>query len=118
MFAVDLSPPDADVAVVKTIAPGMEVETMTYGRIGPRNLGRLLDRIEAGDPIVHPDLVGIGAPPAEAQAVPLAPEGEAALGGPAWVHLDLLEEALGPLYAMYREPAEHVVGLQAESSTR
>ena len=111
---VELSPPDAGVTVLKTIAPGMEVETVTYHRIGPRNLRRLLDRIRAGDPIVHPDLVGVGRPPAEAQAVPLAPEDEAALGGPAWVHLDLMEEALGPLYAMYREPAEHVVGLRAE----
>ena len=114
VFAVRLSPPDADVTVLKTIAPGMEVETVTYHRIGPRNLGRLLARIRAGDSIVHPDLVGVGRPPAEAQAVPLSPEGEAALGGPAWIHLDLLEEALGPLYAMYREPAEHVVGLGHE----
>ncbi|MDT0631506.1 YcaO-like family protein [Rubrivirga litoralis] len=113
-FAVDLAPPDAPVSVVKTIVPGLEVETVTYGRVGPRNLRRLLDRIRAGDTIVHPDLVGIGRPPAEAQAVPLAPDGEAALGGPAWVSLDLVEEALGPLYAMYREPAEHVVGLRAE----
>ena len=113
-FAVDLSPPGSPVAVVKTIVPGLEVETVTYGRIGPRNLRRLLDRIRAGDHVVHPDIVGIGRPPAEAQAVPLAPDGEAALGGPAWVHLDLVEEALGPLYAMYREPAEHVVGLRAE----
>ena len=113
-FAVDLSPPGSPVSVVKTIVPGLEVETVTYHRIGPRNLRRLLDRIRAGDPIVHPDLVGVGRPPAEAQAVPLAPEDEAALGGPAWVHLDLVEEALGPLYAMYREPAEHVVGLRAE----
>ena len=117
-FAVDLSPPGSPVSVVKTIVPGLEVETVTYGRIGPRNLRRLLDRIRAGDPVVHPDLVGIGRPPAEAQAVPLAPEGEAALGGPAWVHLDLVEEALGPLYAMYREPAEHVVGLRAEQGGR
>ena len=114
VWTVDLAPPGAEIAVVKTIVPGMEVETLTYGRIGPRNVGRLLDRIAAGDPVVHPDLVGIGAPPAEAQAIPLAPAGQAALGGPAWVSLDLLEEALGPLYAMYREPAEHVVGLRAE----
>ncbi len=111
VFAVTLSPPDAGVTVVKAIVPGLEVETVTYHRIGPRNLGRLRDRIAAGDPLVHPDLVGLGRPPAEAQPVPLAPEDEATLGGPAWIHLDLLEEALGPLYAMYREPAEHVVGL-------
>lgn len=111
---VEVSPPGSPVTVLKTIVPGLEVETVTYGRIGPRNLRRLLDRIAAGDPIVHPDLVGVGRPPAEAQRVPLAPEDEEALGGPAWVHLDLMEEALGPLYAMYREPAEHVVGLQDE----
>jgi ribosomal protein S12 methylthiotransferase accessory factor len=115
-FTVDLSPPGADVAVVKTIVPGLEVETVTYGRIGPRNLRRLLGRIQLGDAIVHPDLVGIGRPPAEAQPVPLSSEDEDALGGPAWIHLDLMEEALGPLYAMYREPAEHVVGLRAEQS--
>ena len=114
VWTVDLSPPGARVAVVKTVVPGLEVETLTYGRIGARNVGRLLGRIAAGDAIVHPDLVGIGAPPAEAQAIPLAAEGQAALGGPAWIHLDLLEEALGPLYAMYREPAEHVVGLRME----
>ena len=114
VFFVELSPPGADVAVVKAIVPGMEVETVTYHRIGARNVRRLLDRIGAGDALVHPDLVGLGRPPAEAQAVPLAPADEAALGGPAWVHLDLMEEALGPLYAMYREPAEHVVGLRTE----
>ena len=117
VWTVQVSPPESSVWVVKVIAPGMEVETVTYGRIGPRNVRRLLDRIRAGDAIVHPDLVGIGAPPAEAQAIPLSPDGEEALGGPAWVHLDLLEEALGPLYAMYREPAEHVVGLRAEASS-
>ena len=103
---------EGDVHVVKAVVPGLEVETVTYGRIGPRNLRRLLGRIAAGDPIVHPDLVGLGRPPAEAQAVPLAPDGEDALGGPAWVHLDLMEEALGPLYPMYREPTEHVVSLR------
>ena len=113
-FYVELAPPGAGVSVVKAIVPGLEVETVTYGRIGPRNLRRLLARIDAGDPIVHPDLVGLGRPPAEAQRVPLAEADEEALGGPAWIHLDLLEEALGPLYAMYREPAEHVVGLRAE----
>ena len=111
---VELSPPGADIAVVKTIAPGMEVETVTYHRIGPRNVRRLLDRARAGDPLVHPNLVGIGRPPAEAQAIPLGPDAEASLGGPAWVHLDLMEEALGPLYAMYREPGGHVVGLRGE----
>ena len=107
---------EGDVHAVKAVVPGLEVETVTYGRIGPRNLRRLLGRIAAGDPLVHPDLVGAGRPPAEAQAVPLAPDGEEALGGPAWIHLDLVEEALGPLYPMYREPTEHVIALRAEGA--
>ena len=109
VLVVEVSPPGAPVRVVKVVVPGLEVETMTYGRIGPRNIRRLLDRIADGDRIVHPDIVGLGRPPAEAQAVVMAPDDEAALGGPAWARLDLLEEALGPLYAMYREPPEHAV---------
>ena len=108
---VPLTEPGAEATVVRVIAPGMEVETVTYGRIGPRNLRRLLERARAGDPLVHPDLAGLGRPPAHGTAVPLAPEAEAALGGPAWIDLDLLEEAAGPHYAMYREPAGHVVDL-------
>ena len=114
VFAVDLAPAGAAVSVVKVVVPGLEVETLTYGRIGPRNVRRLLERIAAGDAIVHPDLVGLGRPPAGAQAVPINAAGEAALGGPAWLNADLLAEALGPLYAMYREPPRHAVGLAAE----
>lgn len=52
---VDLSPPGGDTCVIHAIVPGLEVETMSYGRIGPRNLRRLLDR--------GSDLVGLGEPP-------------------------------------------------------
>ena len=41
---VDYSSPNGEVSAVKAIVPGLEVETMSYGRIGPRNLRRLLDR--------------------------------------------------------------------------
>ena len=75
VLAVDVSPPGAGVAVVKAIVPGLEVETVTYDRIGPRNVRRLMERAAAGDALVHPDLVGVGRPPAEAQPVPLAPDG-------------------------------------------
>ena len=114
VFAVDLAPEGAGVSVVKTVVPGMEVETLTYGRIGPRNVQRLLARIAAGDALVHPDLVGVGRPPTGAHAVPMHAAGEAALGGPAWLNADLLAEALGPLYAMYRESPRHAVGLAEE----
>ena len=41
---VDLSPPDGEIRVIKAIVPGLEVETASYGRIGARNLRRMLRR--------------------------------------------------------------------------
>jgi ribosomal protein S12 methylthiotransferase accessory factor len=41
---VDYSSPNGEVSAVKANVPGLEVETMSYGRIGPRNLRRLLER--------------------------------------------------------------------------
>ena len=41
---VDMSPADRSLAVVKVIVPGMEVETMSYYRIGERNTRKLLDQ--------------------------------------------------------------------------
>ena len=46
---VDFTPPGAPVSVVKVIAPGLEVETMSYGRIGERNTRKLIER---GDPLI------------------------------------------------------------------
>lgn len=44
IFYVDFTPDGSSVTVLKAIAPGLEVETMTYQRIGGRNLRRLLER--------------------------------------------------------------------------
>ena len=114
VLAVDLSAPGDAVQVVKAVVPGLEVETMTYGRIGPRNVRRLAARIAAGDPLVPADVVGLGPPPDGAMPVLLAPADEAALGGPAWARPDRLAAALGPLYAMYREPPFHAAPLADE----
>ena len=111
IFYVDLTPEGAAACAVKAIVPGLEVETMTYGRIGPRNLRRLLERIEAGDPVVPHDLVGFGDPPPGARRIPMTEADEAALGGPVWFSVERAEEALSDLYAMYREPDFHLVAL-------
>lgn len=101
IFYVDFTPDGSSVTVLKAIAPGLEVETMTYQRIGGRNLRRLLER---GSP-----LIGRGARPVGALPILLRSADEAALG-PAWLDPAALDAAMGDLYAMYREPGRHVIG--------
>jgi ribosomal protein S12 methylthiotransferase accessory factor len=103
---VDYSPQSGEVNAVKAIVPGLEVETMSYGRIGPRNLRRLLDR--DSDLVVTGDAGG----PA-ARRILLTPEMEAELG-PAWLDFEAVERAVADLYPLYREPGRHVAALAAE----
>ena len=56
IYYADFTPPGGDVSVVKVIVPGLEVETMTYGRIGTRNTRRLKDR--SLDPSSISDAIG------------------------------------------------------------
>jgi len=101
---VDLSPPGGEAYVTKVIVPGLEVETASYGRIGRRNLRRLLDR--------GSDLVGLGAPPAGAAPI-LLPDQD----GPAWLHLERLRATVRDLYALYREPGRHATWAARERAT-
>jgi ribosomal protein S12 methylthiotransferase accessory factor len=87
----------------KTIVPGLEVESLSYGRVGPRNLERLLAEGE--------DWVGRGAPPDGALALVL-PEGH----GPAWLHPGRMAERVGALYPLYREPGRHAAALLADGA--
>jgi ribosomal protein S12 methylthiotransferase accessory factor len=99
---VDHSPEDAaerGVHVVKAIVPGLEVETMSYHRIGERNARRLLER--------GSDMVGRGEPPAGALPVRLTAEAEARLGGPVWLDPAAVDRVVGDLYPLYREPEYH-----------
>ena len=100
---VPLAAGEAGVHAVKAIVPGLEVETMTYDRIGPRNLRRLAER--------GADFAGSGPPPEGAFRVPLTADDEAALGGPHWFHPARAAAAVGGLYALYREPGRHVIAL-------
>ncbi len=87
----------------KVLVPGLEVETMSYLRIGGRVLVRLLER---GSP-----LVGLG-PPDRPSRLPVRLTEDAldAIGGPAWLDRDLVESTVGELYPLYREPRRHAVG--------
>jgi YcaO cyclodehydratase, ATP-ad Mg2+-binding len=104
---VDYSSPNGEVSAVKAIVPGLEVETMSYGRIGPRNLSRLLAR--NSDLVVTGDAGGRPA----ARRILLSPEREAELG-PAWLDYDAVGCTVEDLYPLYREPGRHVAALAAE----
>ena len=104
---VDFSPPGhSDVHVVKAFVPGLEVETMSYHRIGERGVRKLMHR--------GSKLVGIGAPPDGAQPVRLSPAAEARLGGPAWLDTAAVDRIVGRLYPLYREPEVHSAPISME----
>ena len=100
IYYVEFTDPAGPVRTLKAVVPELEVETMTYDRLGRRNLTKLLAR--------QSPLVGLGSPPPGAQRVPLPASDEAALGGPAWFKPQLARELVGELYALYREPERHV----------
>ncbi len=98
----DCTPQNAPATILKVVVPGLEVETMTYERIGARNLKRLLER---GSP-----LVGEGAPPAGAKPVRLSGENDRKF----WFSSTQKEQIVGALYPLYREPGRHVIGFLQE----
>ena len=104
---VDFSPPAATgVHVVKAIVPGLEVETMSYHRIGARGVRKLLNRASP--------LVGMGAPPPGAASVRMPAAAEAELGGPAWLDVAEVDRIVGRLYPLYREPEVHSAPIARE----
>lgn len=92
------------VAAVKVVVPGLEVETMSYGRIGERGVAELMAQ-------GRDDLAGIGDPPDGAERVLLTAEATERLGGPPWFSPRRAEEVVGPLYPLYREPGRHAAAL-------
>ena len=98
---VELQPSMGEAVAAKVLVPGLEVETMSYGRIGERGVRRLLDR---GDP-----LVAVGADPGGWARVHLTADAQERLGGPAWFDRAGADRRVGALYALYREPGRHTV---------
>ena len=109
---VDCSPPGRPVGVVKVIVPGLEVETMSYYRIGERNARKLIER--------DSELIRFGEPDAARRPVRLPPEAIARLGGRVpLLDTAAVDRAVGPLYPLYREPEAHHVGVRlAERAAR
>ena len=97
----DMSPPDAPLACVKVIVPGMEVETMSYGRIGARGAAKALER-DVG-------LIRFGEETESRRAVRMTPEALATFGAPPLFDYARAADLVGPLYPLYREPEAHHV---------
>ena len=93
------------VVAAKVVVTGLEVETLSYGRIG--ELG-VLDAL-AGDL----DLVRVQPEPtgSHTSRVVLTAAAEERLGGPAWYSYDVAAQLVGPLYPLYREPPRHSVAV-------
>jgi len=96
---VDCAPPGGAVGVVKAIVPGLEVETMSYYRIGERNTAKLIERD-------HP-LIRFGQPTDTLLPVRLTPEAVERLGGQPLFDTALAETIVGSHYPLYREPESH-----------
>jgi len=97
-----MSPADGAVAVVKVIVPGMEVETMSYYRIGERNVAKLV--------AMDSPLIGFGGEEsATRRPVRLTDEAIERLGGQPFFDTAAADAIVGPLYPLYREPEAHHV---------
>ncbi|WP_432537813.1 YcaO-like family protein [Kineococcus arenarius] len=114
VLVLDCSRPDDGVAVARVVVPGLEVEIMSYGRIGERGVADLLARGD-GRTGLH-GIAGLGAPgeggvPATAAPVHLTGAARERLGGPAWLDRAAIGRVLGELYPLYREPALHAAAV-------
>ena len=94
--------------VTRAVVPRMEGETMSYGRIGRRNLERLLERQKTDERVEK--MVGFGgdAPP-KALKIHLNEE-DAARYPNAWFDPEAAARQVGEFYALYREPDSFTVG--------
>ncbi len=92
-------------AAARVVVPGLEVETMSYGRIGERGVAELLGRGD-GTTGEH-GIVGLGPTPEGASPVLLTPAAYERLGGQPWLDRAAVDRVVGPLYPLYREPARH-----------
>lgn len=99
---VDGSPRGGSVGVAKVIVPGLEVETMSYYRIGERNTRKLLER--------DSPLIRFGEESDTLRPIRLTPEAVERLGGrQPLLDTALVDRIVGPLYPLYREPEAHHV---------
>lgn len=113
ILVADFSALASGVHAIKVIVPGLEVETLSYGRIGERNIRRLMARAAQTEDQTAP-LAGIGTAPPGARPVALPPDAEERLGGPAWLDWATVQRTVSGLYPIYREPGRHAAALARE----
>ena len=106
---IDGSPPGGTIAVAKVIVPGLEVETMSYSRIGERNTHKLIER--------DSPLIRFGTESETRRPVRLTEAASERLrpltgGRPPLFDVGEAERIVGPLYPLYREPEAHHVALR------
>ena len=108
---VDCSPPGHPVGVVKVIVPGLEVETMSYYRIGERNTRKLME-LDSG-------LIGFGTPSESRRPIRLSEAARDRLqpwlrGREPLFDTEEADRIVGPLYPLYREPEAHHVAYRMD----
>ena len=89
---------------------GLEVETMSYYRIGGRNTRKLIERD-------HP-LIKFGQESETLLPVRLTPEAIERFGGQPLFDTALAEEIVGAHYPLYREPESHHAPFRFERQGR
>ncbi|SFS12498.1 YcaO-like family protein [Sphingomonas jatrophae] len=105
---LDFTPPNAAMHAVRVVVPGLEVETMSYYRIGERNAAKLL---AAGS-----DLVRRGEASDTRRPIRLSPAAEDRLGGPLLLDIEKVDARVGALYPLYREPGAHEMAFHRAGS--
>ena len=98
-IVVDLSPNDASMHAAQVVTPGLEVETLSYYRIGERNTAKLLE--------MDSPLIVFGEETETRRPVRMPPEAYERFGGVPLLDTAAVDRTVGDLYPLYREPSEH-----------
>lgn len=104
---LDWSEPGAVMYAARVIAPGLEVETMSYHRIGERNARKLRDQ---DSPLIRWD----AEESATMRPVRLSPQAYDRLGGVPYLDIAAVDAKVGGLYPLYREPGAHEMMVHLE----
>lgn len=96
---LDFSPPGSTMRAVRVIVPRLEVETMSYHRIGERNVAKLVQ--------IDSPLIRQGAATETLRPVRLSDDAKDRLGITPLLDVAATDACVGDLYPLYREPGAH-----------